>query len=135
MILDTDMLIALAQPNCPEQLAERLAGARGRLCTTAVNWGEICHGLARISEDRARRLRGRYESILASEVAILDFDWQAAEIFGELRASLEQLGQRLDNVDLMIAAIARRHDMTLVTGNTRHFARVPGLKLENWLEE
>ena len=34
----------------------------------------------------------------------------------------------------MIASIALRHNMTLVTGNTRHFSRVPGLRVENWLE-
>jgi tRNA(fMet)-specific endonuclease VapC len=43
-------------------------------------------------------------------------------------------GQRLDGPDLRIAAIALSRDLTLVTGNVRHFERVPGLRIENWLE-
>jgi len=42
-------------------------------------------------------------------------------------------GQRLDDPDLRIAAICVAHDLTLVTGNVRHFERVPGLRVENWL--
>ncbi len=38
-------------------------------------------------------------------------------------------------MDLLIASIALRHDLPLITGNTRHFSRVPGLRVENWLEE
>jgi len=58
-----------------------------------------------------------------------------AEIYGRLRADLERRGVPLNDTDLMIASIALRHDLTLVTGNPRHFSRLPGLKLENWLTE
>ena len=51
-----------------------------------------------------------------------------------LRANLEKQGRTLSLADMEIAAIAMANDFTLITGNTKHFARINGLKLENWLE-
>jgi tRNA(fMet)-specific endonuclease VapC len=65
--------------------------------------------------------------------AVLPFDARAAEAYGPLRADLERKGQRLDGPDLRIASIVLSRDLTLVTGNARHFERVPGLRVENWL--
>ena len=63
---------------------------------------------------------------------ILEFDEQAAEYYGRIRSELEKNGQPIGPYDLQIAAIALRHDVTLVTHNVREFARVPGLQLEDW---
>ena len=52
--------------------------------------------------------------------------------FGELRASLERRGERLDDFDAIIAAHALAYDSTLVTSKRRHFERVPRLSLEDW---
>jgi tRNA(fMet)-specific endonuclease VapC len=49
-----------------------------------------------------------------------------------MRALLEQKGMRIEDTDLFIAAVALDHDLTLVTHNTRHFGRIPGLRIENW---
>ena len=68
-------------------------------------------------------------------LGIMDFDAASAEVYGRLRSELERQGLPLADADLMIASIALHHDLTLISGNTRHFARVPGLKLENWLED
>lgn len=48
---------------------------------------------------------------------------------------MERLGITLGDADLRIAAIALARGLTVVTGNVRHFQRVPGLPIENWLEE
>ncbi len=53
--------------------------------------------------------------------------------YGEIRWQLERTGQRIDNMDLLIAATALHEDLILVTGNTRHFDRIPGLRIENWM--
>ena len=52
--------------------------------------------------------------------------------FGDLKASLERQGRRVDDADVIIAATALTLDATLATGNTGHFARFDGLKIENW---
>jgi len=66
---------------------------------------------------------------------VLPFDAAAGRVYGELRADLERAGTPLAEPDLRIAAIALCHDLTMVTGNDRHFARVSGLRVENWLSD
>ena len=58
---------------------------------------------------------------------------ETADIFGMLKASLEKNGTPLFDFDLIIASTAMAHNLTLVTNNIRHFKRIEGLKLENWL--
>jgi tRNA(fMet)-specific endonuclease VapC len=58
---------------------------------------------------------------------------KVVEPYAELRASLRKLGQPIGPNDLWIAAHALSEDLTVVTGNTREFSRVPGLRVENWL--
>jgi tRNA(fMet)-specific endonuclease VapC len=57
---------------------------------------------------------------------------ESAEIFGTLKATLEKSGTRLDDFDLIIAACAMAHNLTLVTNNVVHFERINGLQLTNW---
>jgi tRNA(fMet)-specific endonuclease VapC len=132
VILDTDVLSAIVSPRCPERVVKELADAEGPVYTTAVNWGEIAYGLARHA--RGDRLRRAYETRVLPALEILAFDQECAEVYGRVRARLEKKGERLGEADLMIAAIALHHGLTLVSGNTRHFSRVPGLKLVNWLQ-
>ncbi|MBR4808756.1 MAG: type II toxin-antitoxin system VapC family toxin [Bacteroidales bacterium] len=68
---------------------------------------------------------------LTTKMIILPFD-NAAITYGKIRARLEQQGNKLDDMDMLIASIAIDNNLTLVTGNTRHFSRIPGLKLEVW---
>ena len=65
---------------------------------------------------------------------VLPFDGDAARRYGEVRAELECQGTPLGEADLRIGAIALSRGLTVVTGNIRHFQRIPGLSVENWLE-
>jgi len=71
--------------------------------------------------------------VLQTAGPVLAFDVRAAEFYGELRARLEGVGRRLDEPDLRIASIVLAHDFTLVSGNMKHFSRIPELRIENWL--
>ena len=62
----------------------------------------------------------------------LPFDGNAAREFGEIRAYLARQGTPIGPYDLQIAAIAKAHDLILVTHNTREFSRVLGLRVEDW---
>ncbi|KYG01863.1 hypothetical protein BE21_55765 [Sorangium cellulosum] len=64
--------------------------------------------------------------------ASLSFDDVAAERYAVIRAELEGRGQSIGANDLLIAAIALAHDLTLVTHNISEFSRVTGLRLEDW---
>ena len=66
-------------------------------------------------------------------LTVLAFDEEAARSYAELRQFLEARGIPIGIADTQIAATALANDLTVVTGNVRHFSRVPGLRLENWL--
>lgn len=62
----------------------------------------------------------------------LPFDDLAADEYSSIRAHLSKVGQPIGPNDMLIAAIARAHRLTLVTHNTADFGRIPGLNLEDW---
>ena len=67
--------------------------------------------------------------------APIPLSYEIIDHYAQLRASLETRGMRIANMDLFIAATAIANDFTLVTHNTSHFSRIPGLRLEDWTEE
>jgi tRNA(fMet)-specific endonuclease VapC len=69
---------------------------------------------------------------LSQHFPSIGFDEQCARQFGQIRARLKQLGTPIGPYDMQIAAIALRYEMVLVTHNTREFARVEGVQLEDW---
>ena len=91
-------------------------------------WAELLHG-ARKYEKRDERVT-RIERAL-SPFRSLPFDDSAARRYAEIRDALESRGKVIGPNDLLIAAIALNHDLTLVTNN-REFNRVPGLNTEDW---
>lgn len=131
IVFDTDVISAAVRRNPPAQLIRRFALVPpAEQATTAITLGELLYGIAR----RGRAdLATRVDELIRGLVAILPADAAAAEEYGRLRATLERDGRRLADPDLWIAAVCLANDAMLVTGNLRHFARVPGLKVENWL--
>jgi predicted nucleic acid-binding protein len=76
----------------------------------------------------------RLDETLLPNLPVLPFDASAARRYGEVRAELERRGTPIGDADLRIASIALARNLTVVTGNVRHFRKVPGLAVENWLE-
>ena len=72
---------------------------------------------------------------LFDPIESLPFDDACAEQYGKIRADLERAGTPIGANDLMIAAIARHHDLAVVTHNVDEFSRVVGLGVEDWEEE
>ena len=130
--LDTDVLSDFLRKGAPPAVQRRLAELTAENhFTTTVTLGELLYGAAR---RRSPSLWRTIEEYVAGDFSILPFDEPAARVYAEMRVALESAGQRLDDPDLRIAAICLAHDLTLVTGNVRHFSRVPELRVENWLE-
>lgn len=130
---DTDVISAALLRNPPMHLIRRLARTPAKeQCTTSITLGEILYGVAR----RGRAdIVNRFGELLSAAQTVIPFDRAAADVYGPLRAELERAGKRLEEPDLRIASIALSRDLTLVTGNVRHFSRVPDLRIENWLAE
>jgi predicted nucleic acid-binding protein len=128
---DTEVLSAVLRRDPPLHLIRRLARvAPEEQFTTSITLGELLYGA---SKRGSPELTERVRALVLRAAGVLPFDATAAEVYGPLRARLENEGRRLDEPDLRIASVALAHQLTLVTGNVRHFARVPGLRVENWL--
>jgi len=128
---DTDTLSAVIRRDPPLHLIRRLAQVPpADQATTTITLGELLYGAAKRGSGR---LTLRVREVVSSATVILPFDSDAAEVYGPLRARLEREGRRIDEPDLRIASIALSRGLILVTGNVRHFARVPDLTVENWL--
>jgi tRNA(fMet)-specific endonuclease VapC len=130
IILDTDAVSNLMRPRPSPLLIERLAEtALDEQATTTITIGELTYGAHKAGRPELyERAAG-----LLNGVQILVFDQPAAERYGPMRADLESAGRPLADPDLRIASIALTHQATLITGNYRHFARVPGLTVRDWI--
>ena len=101
--------------------------------TSAVVVGELYEGAFR-SSAAVRHLENVENRVLPA-VTVLSYDVAAARVYGQVRAHLESAGRPLADADLQIAATALVHDLELVTGNVKHFRRVPGLRISPVLAE
>jgi tRNA(fMet)-specific endonuclease VapC len=130
-LLDTNVVAGLMRGD--ELLVARLERlGRGAVRVPEPVWAEIEYGLARLPPSRRREhLRGRYE-FLRDELISVVWSPQVSAAFGHLKAGLKRRGERLEDLDVAIAAHAVAIEATLVTANVRHLARVGGLKLEDW---
>ncbi|MFA6270949.1 MAG: type II toxin-antitoxin system VapC family toxin [Candidatus Paceibacterota bacterium] len=131
-LFDTDIItnIFKKQPN-PGLLAMLADIPRNQQYISTVTISEIVYGACK-SNRPAHHLRNLQE-ILLPAVNLLGFDSKAAFVCGRVRAELEKAGTPLPLADLEIAAIALANKLVLVTGNIRHFVRIPELTVENWL--
>ncbi|HME26722.1 MAG TPA: type II toxin-antitoxin system VapC family toxin [Acetobacteraceae bacterium] len=130
--LDTNAVIALLNRSSVP-VRTRLAEAVRRREVVAISvivLFELRYGAAK-STNRHRSSR-RVAEFLSGPVKVLDFEPDDAEEAGDIRAALERAGTPIGPYDLLIAGQARRRGAVLVTANLREFARVPGLKTEDW---
>jgi len=134
-LLDTDILSNLMKRSPSTSLIAKLASVPvEQQFTSSITLGEVVYGACRLAA-RTDALLARLEATLLPNLPILPFDAAAAYQYGEVRAQLERQGTPLGEADLRIAAIALAQGFTVVTGNVRHFQRVPGVSVENWFEE
>ena len=131
-LFDTDAISELLRPRPLDPYVEWLkAVPRDAQFTSAVTVGELFKGAYR-SAVRERHLENIEKRVLPA-VTVLPFDISAARVFGMIRADLERSGNVLPDADLQVAATAVYHDLELVTGNIRHFQRIPNLRLNTIL--
>jgi len=130
-MLDTDICIYLINER-DEALRERFEANTSGICISAITHAELRYGAAHSArvEENTREIEA-----FCLDLDILPFDVTAGVHYGEIRQALVRRGQPIGANDLLIAAHARSAGATLVTNNEGEFGRVPGLRLENWLDE
>ncbi|PIT77878.1 VapC toxin family PIN domain ribonuclease [Limnohabitans sp. B9-3] len=130
-LLDTNICIYIAkgQPLAVRRRFE--AHTVQELVMSAITVGELRFG-AEKSQARERALATIAQLVQMIQPCALPM--AAAEHYGRVRATLQQQGLPIGNNDLWLAAHALAEGWTLVTNNTREFSRVPGLRVENWVD-
>jgi len=127
-LLDTDTCSAYLKNNRTVQ--NRFLQYGGRLHVSVITVGELFSGVLSVRAS-SRLLPGLLAML--KDMSILDANYDVAYTFGVIRAPLIDRGVSAPGMDLMIAATALVHNLTLVTHNTQDFAHVPGLSLVDWL--
>lgn len=97
---------------------------------STVTRAELRYGQALMAADDKRRAR---IDLFLDEVPTLPWTDDAADVYGQLKAQLRRLGMPIGELDTQIAAQALAENLVLVTHNTRHFEKVAGLRLEDWV--
>ena len=128
-LLDTNACIRVLNGSSAPLVARLRRQAPSEIGISSVTRAELLYGArrsARVAENL--RLLAAFFAPLVS----LPFEDACAEQYGALRASLSAAGKPIGPNDLLIAATALAHNLTLVTHNLREFSRVTGLKVEDW---
>jgi tRNA(fMet)-specific endonuclease VapC len=131
--LDTNVVIALLNRSSVT-VRTRLAAAVHRreiVAISVVVLFELRYGAAKSAN--TQRASRRLAELLSGPVRVLDFEPDDAGEAGDIRAVLERAGTPIGPYDILIAGQARRRGAVLVTANRRGFARVLGLKTEDWV--
>jgi tRNA(fMet)-specific endonuclease VapC len=127
-LLDTNVCVDVLKGH-PQVCARLEAISPADCAISSVTAFELATGVRRCSQpDRERKKLER----LFAVIAVLPFDAAAAEAAARLRHELEIAGQKIGPYDLLIAGQALGSRQTLVTNNTREFARIPTLRLIDW---
>ena len=130
-LLDTNVCIHLLRERKSTILNRFKQQVSADIVLCSVVKAELLYGARRSQRTEANlQLLKNFFAPLRS----LPFDDKCAEHYGQIHADLLDQGSPIGPNDTFIAAIARAHDATLVTHNTREFGRVAGLKLEDWEE-
>ncbi len=128
-LIDTDIVINSIKGNkkVNQRISEYAAIPKA---ISIITFGELLYG-AKKSLQRDKNTSVVYR--LAEIFPIVGITRSTIEAFTDVRLALDLKGERIEDFDLLIAATALSLNYTLVTNNTKHYKRIEGLRLENWM--
>ena len=134
-LLDADVLSQPAKKQGDQKIIAWLRAERDRCYTSAVVIAQLAYWV-RTKQGRQREALQAWLTRLANAMQgrIHGFNVSVAHVWAEQQRRLDEAGQRMPIEDSYIAATARRHGLTIATGNDRHFRR-PGLRIFNPFKE
>lgn len=132
ILLGTNVVVALMNDRSRAVRAEfdKRSAAGEELGLSSIVVFELQFGVAR--SERKQENVAMLSRFLTRLNGVVDFDAEDAAVAGSVRATLSSAGTPIGPYDLLIGAQALRRGATLVTANTREFARINGLKVEDW---
>lgn len=99
------------------------------MSVSAIALAELLYGL---KLKNSPRLWQQYDALLKGRHPVVPFDENIAEHFAELKEYCVKSGRPIPDLDLQIAATAKRHGLIVATLNVRHFVDLPGVAVEDW---
>ena len=127
-MLDTDTSSFVLKTKS-KKLADKFELETGRIVLSEIVLAELRFG-ADNHQNRTLEIHQLIDDFIAPLEII---PWAASLSYGKLRAYLQQNGTPIGNLDTLIAAHALQQNLILVSNNTKHFSKVPDLRIENWL--
>lgn len=129
-LLDTNILSDLIKHPAGPATRKIAEVGSDAVCTSIVVACELRFGAAKKASPA---LTQKVDALLKS-IKVLPLEQAADTVYDETRNGLETAGTPIGANDLLIAAHALSLGLVLVTNNVNEFARIKGLKTENWLE-
>jgi tRNA(fMet)-specific endonuclease VapC len=126
-MVDTNVFIRFEKSGRPIDLSSW--DPSERVYISAVTVSELLVGVHHANTEERRQRRLAFVEAVISGVGVLDFTTDSARLHAEIYADLAKRGQLIGAHDLIIAATARYHDLSILTDNVEEFSRVPGLRV------
>jgi tRNA(fMet)-specific endonuclease VapC len=132
-LLDTNVLSEPARSRPNPGIMERIRRHELEIVTAAPVLHEIVFGCALLPRSRKRADLEEYvRDVVEATLPILPYDTACARWHGRERARLVRLGKTPPFIDGQIAAVARLHDLEVVTTNVEDFRAFEGLRVADW---
>ena len=131
VVIDSDLIIKYLRkkPKYAVEYLNELFDKEERLKTTIFNYAELLEG-AYLTNNVPKNLR--YIKEFLAKFEILSFQLLDANLFSQIHAQLLKSGTPVGDMDVLIASIVLNKGETLITRNTKHFSKIPRLKIKDW---
>ncbi|MGK2934182.1 MAG: type II toxin-antitoxin system VapC family toxin [Gemmatimonadaceae bacterium] len=134
VLIDASVLIGFERDRTA--IEQQLVGREDEeFFVSVVTASELLHGVHRAKAADVRARRSAFVEAVLARFPLLSIDLATARTHAQLWAELAATGKMIGPHDLWLAAACVAHGLTLVTRNAREFQRVPGLAMEEWLEQ
>jgi predicted nucleic acid-binding protein len=127
LMVDTNVFISFEKSGKSIEFSSWESSEKVYISVVVVS--ELLMGVHRANTEERRQRRSAFVEAIISGVGVLDFTVAAARIHAGIHAELSKKGQMIGAHDLIIAATALSHDLSLLTDNVDEFSRVPGLRV------
>jgi tRNA(fMet)-specific endonuclease VapC len=132
-LIDTCVISERLKPAPDEGIVEKMRRHEGEIATGSPVWHELVYGCSLLPISKKRNAIEEYLlRVVAVGIPILPYDSQAADWHGKEQARLAREGQTPPFVDGQIAAIARIHDLEIITVNVKDYLPFEGVRIRDW---
>lgn len=123
-LLDTDVVIDHLRGK--NKIKEKIV--TDGVAISIISYGELLYGACK-SQNKEKSMSLVNSFINDLSIKIINLDEKIMHEYAEVKAKLETVGKRLDEFDLLNGVTAKVNSLIIITRNTKHFGRIPGLKL------